>query len=95
VSVGGATAVAQAYKSEPFYDFDLGELELELEDVPSIDDDNRGVWEVVVSQSRDESLEQRVRDARLLVVQGMHEGNLDQALDAAEMILRPYARLAA
>lgn len=81
VSVAGAAASAQSYKGQPFYDRDLRQLTFDLEDVPDIDDDNRGVFTAVLTQAAEGIYRPAVRRARLLWIGEMYE----QRAGAAEL----------
>jgi hypothetical protein len=95
VSVDGATAEAQAYKANPFYDRALRELLIELEDTPSMDDEERGVFEAVFTVSAAADAQAAVRRARLLYIGEHHESRMGTAtLSAMYAILDPFRLVA-
>jgi hypothetical protein len=83
VSVGGATAVSQAYVQDPFFNRYTRELEIELEDPPDIDDENRGVWVATVSESPHLNVIAAARRGRLLYIGELHENRMGSATFAA------------
>jgi hypothetical protein len=83
VSVAGGTAVSQAYKSEPFFCRSTRELILDLEDVPDIDDAERGLFEAVLTETPDDRVIAAARRARLLYVGELHESRMGSATFSA------------